>query len=296
MKICRFNDDRIGLVRDGQIHDVTAAVEALGPFHYPLPRYDPFIAQLATLGPEMERLARSAPVFNMDEVNLLSPVANPGKIVAAPVNYRRHLDEARGDPAIHHDNQVGEIRRVALFLKATSSMIGASQPVMLRHSDRRNDHEIELVAIIGKRADKVSATEALDYVAGYTIGLDMTVRGPEERSFRKSVDSFSVLGPWLVTADELPNPDELDLHLTVNGETRQKANTRDLVIGVAELIEFATSFYTLEPGDILFTGTPAGVGPVLPGDSMEATISGIGVLRTVVKQDAAYGAPMAKAS
>ena len=283
MKICRFNDDRLGLVREGRVYDVTRALDAIGPFRYPLPRYDPLIANLSTLIPEMERLAGKATSFAIEDVAFLTPVANPGKIVAAPVNYRRHLDEARDDPEIHHENQVGEIRRVALFLKATSSAIGASQPIKLRHNDRRNDHEIELVAVIGKQATNVSAERALEYIAGYTVGLDMTVRGPEERSFRKSVDTFSVLGPWLVTADELDDPSALDLHLTVNGETRQKANTRDLVIGVAELVEFATSFYTLEPGDILFTGTPEGVGPVLPGDLLKAEIVGIGVLSTRVE-------------
>src|SRR5207302_2075817 len=105
-----------------------------------------------------------------------------------------------------------------------------------------------------------------EHVAGYCIGFDITVRGPEERSLRKSIDGYTVLGPWLVTADEVKDPAALDLELKVNGETRQRANTRDLIIPIPELIAFASSFYTLMPGDVLLTGTPEGVGPIGPGD------------------------------
>jgi 2-keto-4-pentenoate hydratase/2-oxohepta-3-ene-1,7-dioic acid hydratase in catechol pathway len=111
----------------------------------------------------------------------------------------------------------------------------------------------------------------------------MTTRGPEERSLRKSIDSYSVLGPWLVTADEIADPSNLDFWLTVNGEPRQKANTRDLLIGIPELIEFASSFYTLHPGDILFTGTPEGVGPVQPGDHIVTEVQGVGRMEVTVR-------------
>ncbi len=219
----------------------------------------------------------------MSSVRLLSPIANPGKIVAAPVNYKKHLEEAQADPQIHHQQQVEEIQRVGLFLKATSSVVGPSEGVAIRHPDRRTDHEIELAAVIGKRADRVSADNALDHVAGYCIGLDITVRGPEERSLRKSIDTYTVLGPWFVTADELPDPSALDLLLTVNGETRQKANTRDLIISVPELIVFASSYYTLMPGDVLLTGTPEGVGPIQPGDVMDVSIARIGRMEVRVR-------------
>jgi len=110
----------------------------------------------------------------------------------------------------------------------------------------------------------------------------MTVRGPEERSLRKSVDTYSVLGPWMVTSDELKDPTNLGFELTVNGETRQKANTRDLVLGVAELIEYASAFYTLNPGDVIYTGTPEGVGPVVPGDTIVAQFDQIGTMQVAV--------------
>jgi 2-keto-4-pentenoate hydratase/2-oxohepta-3-ene-1,7-dioic acid hydratase in catechol pathway len=199
------------------------------------------------------------------------------------VNYRKHLEEARQDPGIHHQKQVAEIQKIGLFLKATSSLVGPAEGVALRHLDRRNDHEIELAAVIGKRGRDIPRARAFEHIAAYCIGLDMTVRGPEERSLRKSVDSFTVLGPWLVTADAIDNPSALDLRLAVNGEVRQQANTRDLILGIAELIEFAASFYSLHPGDILLTGTPEGVGPVQPGDRLVAEIQGIGRMEVPVR-------------
>jgi 2-keto-4-pentenoate hydratase/2-oxohepta-3-ene-1,7-dioic acid hydratase in catechol pathway len=204
-------------------------------------------------------------------------------VIAAPVNYKKHLDEARADPQIHHQNQVAEIQRVGLFLKATSSIVGPSQGISIRHPERRTDHEIELALVIGTRADRVTRARALDHVAAYCIGLDITVRGPEERSLRKSIDSYTVLGPWVVTVDAVHDPANLDLKLAVNGETRQKANTRDLIIGIADLIVFASSFYTLMPGDVILTGTPEGVGPIKPGDVIDASISQLGAMQVKVR-------------
>ncbi len=116
------------------------------------------------------------------------------------------------------------------------------------------------------------------------MGLDITVRGTEDRSFRKSIDSYTVLGPWLTTADEVPDPDRLQLTLHQNGELRQNTNTSDLLFGVKRLIEFATSFYTMHPGDVLFTGTPAGVGPIKPGDRLRAACEGLGTMEVDVRE------------
>ena len=175
----------------------------------------------------------------------MSPVANPGKVVAAPVNYIKHLEEARADTGIHHQNQIGEIQRVGMFLKATSSVVGPYAGVGIARPDRRNDHEIELVAVIGKAGRDILAVDAPRHVAGYCVGLDMTVRGPQERSMHKSLDGYTVLGPWLTTGDEVEDVNNLGLIIEVNGEVRQRANTRDLIMNVAALIEFASSFYTL---------------------------------------------------
>ncbi len=280
MKICRFDDNRLGLVEndgaDYSIRDVSAVLARLPAVTYPFPRHDALIAHLAELRPEIERTAKSAKAVPVEKVKLLSPLANPGKIIAAPVNYKKHLEEALADKGIHHGNLVQEIHKAGMFLKATSALVGPGEGVKLVHTDRRNDHECELAVIIGKRAKNVSAADAMGCVAGYAIGLDMTIRGPEERSLRKSPDSYAVLGPWLVTADEVPDPGKLALKLTVNGEVRQDAHTSDLILTVAQLIEWGSSFYTLHPGDVILTGTPQGVGPVRPGDVMVASIERIG--------------------
>lgn len=283
MKICRFNNNRLGVVADGQVLDVTDALGVLPAATYPLPAHDLLIAHLEQVTRRAAELLPGARAYAAEDVEFLSPVANPGKVVAAPVNYVKHLNEARADAQIHFQNQIEEIQRVGLFLKASSSVVGPDAGVTIRHPERRNDHEIELVAVIGKAASKVSAADALDHVAGYAIGLDMTVRGPQERSMRKSIDSYTVVGPWLVTADELADPGGLDFQLTVNGEVRQRANTRDLVLSLPQIIELATQYYTLQPGDLIFTGTPEGVGPVVPGDVMGAQFSGIGKMRVAVR-------------
>ena len=283
MKLCRFDDNRLGLVRGHEVLDVTPVVARLPAQRWPLPKGDPLIAALEALRPHIEAEAQRAVARPLSQVMLLSPVANPSKIVCAPVNYRKHLDEARADAGIHHQKQVEEIQRVGLFLKATSALVGPSAGVALRYLDRRNDHEVELALVIGRPADRVKAADALDYVAGYAIGLDMTIRGPEERSLRKSGDSYCVLGPWMVTADEFTEPENRELSITVNGEPRQRANTKDLVLRLGTLIELASSFYTLLPGDILLSGTPEGVGPVRPGDVMDAAIDGIGTMRVEVR-------------
>jgi 2-keto-4-pentenoate hydratase/2-oxohepta-3-ene-1,7-dioic acid hydratase in catechol pathway len=139
--------------------------------------------------------------------------------------------------------------------------------------------------VIGREANRVPRERALDYVCGYAIGLDMTVRGPELPSFRKSVDTYSVLAPWLVTSDEVPDPNALELWLTVNGEPRQRSSTQRMVYNVHRLIEYATSFYTLYPGDLIFSGTPEGVGPVKPGDEIRAGIERIGEFTIRVAPD-----------
>ena len=283
MRLCRFDDDRLGVVTGDEVRDVTPVVERLPARRWPFPKGDPLIEALDDLRPAIEAEAKLAPARPLAHVKLLSPVANPSKIVAAPVNYRRHLEEARADAQIHFQKQVAEIQQIGLFLKATSALVGPSEGVALRYLDRRNDHEVELALVIGKRADRVRAADWARYVAGYAIGLDMTIRGPEERSLRKSVDSYCVVGPWLVTSYEIADPTQLTLSIAVNGEPRQKANTRDLVLGLGTLVELASSFYTLLPGDIILTGTPEGVGPVRPGDVMDAAIDGIGAMRVDVR-------------
>src|SRR5688572_4476536 len=223
MRLCRFNEGRLGYVEgagDGAIvHDVTAALDVLPSYRYPLPSHDVLMAGLPLVQERAAALTRAGVTsLPVSSVTLLSPVANPGKIVAAPLNYQAHIEEYKGDPQLHQNRFGQTIQTAALFLKATSSLVGPGQGVEVRHPDRRTDHEVELVVVIGRTASRVARRDALQYVAGYAVGLDMTIRGSEDRSFRKSLDTFSVVGPWLVTADEIAEPNALDLSVSLNGE------------------------------------------------------------------------------
>lgn len=283
MRICRFDDNRLGLVIGDEVADVTAITDSLPAVRWPLPREDMFIARLDALRPELERLSTDAPRKKLSEVRLLSPVANPGKIIGAPVNYQLHLDESRADTGINFGSDIKTIDQYGLFLKANSSLVGPAEGVVAERADRRTDHEIELALVIGKGGRNIAREDALSHVAGYMIGLDMTIRGTEDRSYRKSLDSFTVLGPWLVTADEFGDPADVDFELTIGGTSRQKSNTRDLIFDVSRLISYASDAYMLEVGDVILTGTPEGVAPVEPGDVMDCRIDGIGAMSVAVR-------------
>ena len=287
MKLCRFNNDRLGVVSGNQISDVTHALDSLPSYTYPLPEHDVLIAHLEQMRPRINAIVAAARKVPIADARLLSPVANPGKLIAAPVNYQKHLEEVKADSEIHANNPAHTItiEKAGLFLKATSSLVGAGAGISIQKPDRRTDHEVELACVIGREARNVSRADALTYIAGYCIGLDVSIRGSEDRSFRKSPDTYSVLGPWLVTPDEIPDPGVLDLEITVNGDLRQKSNTRHLILGVPELIEMASSFYTLYPGDVIFTGTPEGVSPIESGDRIVATIENIGSMAVLVRQE-----------
>jgi 2,4-diketo-3-deoxy-L-fuconate hydrolase len=280
LKICRYDTDRVGEVVDGAVIDVTDLIDRLTAAAGS--RCDPLISALPALlkmDPAERRLGARR---RLEDVVLDSPVRFPGKIVAAPVNYKTHIAEAQADPGVRYGHTITDIKDAGLFLKATSALAGPGAPLVIRFPQRRTDYEVELVAVIGTGGSNISQENALNHVAGYAVGLDITLRGPEDRSFRKSIDGYAIVGPWLTSADEVPAPDTLALALDLNGETRQSANTSQMVYGVAKLISFASSFYTLEPGDIVFTGTPEGVGPIVPGDRMRARIDGLGEMTVEV--------------
>ena len=283
MRLCQFKGGGLGLVEEGGVRDISTVLRMLPNPGYPPPRGDALVRHLTELQPHLRSAARDARLLPLESVALLSPVAAPGKLVAAPLNYQDHVDETRADPATFHAAHVRRIEETGLFLKATSSLAGVSDGITLAFPERRTDHEIELAVVIGDTCRNVAPERALDFVAGYCIGLDITIRGPEERSLRKSIDTYSVLGPWMVTSDELEDPGALELRLEVDGQVRQSANTRDLIIDIPHLIAFASRWYTLEPGDVIYTGTPAGVGPLSPGNTVTAYIEGVGTMSIAVK-------------
>jgi 2-keto-4-pentenoate hydratase/2-oxohepta-3-ene-1,7-dioic acid hydratase in catechol pathway len=283
MKICRFDDNQLGVIQGNNVLNVSQALVVLPSLNWPYPHGDQLIANLDSVVSVIKDICDTAPRKPLSEVKFLSPVANPMNIVGAPINYQKHIDESNIDDGIVSQRPITNIWDWGMFLKSNSSLVGAGEGVALRFIDNRNDHEVELAAIIGKEGTNISAENALEHVAGYAIGLDMTTRGKELQSFRKSSDTYSVLGPWMVTKDEIKNPNKLDLTISVNGKKRQSSNTSQLVYNVQKCIEYTTTRYTLYPGDIIMTGTPDGVGPVEPGDTMVATIEKIGRMEVKVR-------------
>ncbi len=289
MKICRFNNGRVGVVESDVVKDVTDVVtQSLGPVRWPLPTGDLLIANLDALLPKLKDAAVSAPSIPLAQASLDSPVANPPHIIAAPLNYPLHVKES-ADPAINHgvhmpthEGFATPIDKYGLFLKSQTGVIGPGQKVILHWPGRRNDHEVELAVVIGRGGKNITRENALSHVAGYCIGLDITVRGTEDRSFRKAADTYAVLGPWLVTADEIGDPGNLDFGIEVDGEERQRSNTRNLICDVPDLIERASKVYALNPGDVIMTGTPDGVGEITSGCTMHAWIEKIGAMNIVV--------------
>lgn len=277
MKIAIYDDGKLGLVQDGMVHDVSAALAVLpqGDKPWLAAPGDLLIRHLDALKPAMAAALPGSTAKPVAEARFLSPVQHPSKIIGVPVNYHEHVVEAEADVATFSDRFRGSIEQQGFFLKAVSALVGPGEGITLRFPDRRNDHEMELGVVIGRTASNIGVDEALSVIAGYAIALDMVVRGPEDRSLRKSGDSYAVLGPWLVTADEVADPQALDFFLNVNGEARQASNTGRMIMSIAEQIAYASRFYTLHPGDIVMTGTCEGVGPVVPGDTITCGVTGI---------------------
>ena len=272
-------EHRLGVVDGEHLVDVTDRVSEpqrhalVSPMRALLSRTDSPATFLGELDGERLPLA---------SVRLAPLVPDPGKIIAAPVNYRDHQAEMMED---FHIDALG------IFLKATSSVLGSGDTVRLPYIDRRFDQEGELALVIGRTAWNVSVDAAFDHVAGYTMLLDMTMRGGEDRSTRKSFDSFTPVGPYLVTPDEAGHPDEMRLQTWVNGDLRQDADVSDLIWDVPRLIEYASSVMTLHPGDILTTGTPAGIGQIVDGDRIAVEVTNLGRLDVTVSDEGAVSCP-----
>jgi 2-keto-4-pentenoate hydratase/2-oxohepta-3-ene-1,7-dioic acid hydratase in catechol pathway len=268
MRICRFTlkedaaaGPRLGLMEEGGVRDVTAATTALAPLRWPLPRGDQLIANLAALRPQMAAIAKDAPLIPRETVKLLSPVANPGNFVCGVGNWK-HMGAPLG--------------MLGFLFKVTSASAGEGDGCQIRWPDRTTLHEPELAIVIGRECRNVSEAEALDYVAGYTGALDMTMKEEKEfYSFCKAFDTYGLLGPCLVTADEIADPSSLGYQFYVNGELRGERSFRDLTGSPAQLVAYASSVMTLQPGDVIFSGA-ADVGPVAPGDIMTLEIPRIG--------------------
>ncbi|MPZ88144.1 MAG: FAA hydrolase family protein [Nitriliruptorales bacterium] len=272
MRLCLFDDYRLGVVEGDAVYDVTGALDAHDT-GFATPFWVRLCREHETVLPRIEKLRTRAEPKPLTAVTLRAPVLNPSKIVAAASNYGDHVQEMA--PRVPD----GWMLDFDIFLKAPSALAGPSSTVALPPvGDREVHHEIELAVVIGKEAAHIDEAEAMDYVLGYTGLIDLTVRGSGDRSRRKSYNGFAPVGPWLVTSDEVPNPHDVDLRLWVNEELRQAASTSHLLVSIPAMLAHTSRIMTLLPGDVFATGTPAGVGPVKPADRVVGEVGGIGRL------------------
>ena len=249
MKIVRFTQDsepKYGLIEDNEVYAIEGDV--FGDFE------------------------RGERVGTLPEMRLLAP-CEPTKIVAVGRNYAEHAAEMQSQVPTEP----------LVFLKPPSAVIGPGAAIVYPPISQRVDYEAELAVVIGRRARNVPANEALDFVLGYTCGNDVTARDLQRKDGQwtrsKSFDTFCPLGPWIVTSLDAS---DLPIESRVNGAVKQRSRTSQMIFPVAELIRHITQVMTLEPGDVILTGTPAGIGPLQPGDRVEVEIEGIGVLENTV--------------
>ena len=274
MRLARFNEGRIGIVVDEDVIDVTDLV-AHDLQAWPQVAMNRLIANYENYKPILEK-AMDRPRIALSKVKLITPIPASTKVIAYPINYHDHAAEMGREVKANN---------LGFFLKPPSSLSGAGDPIVLPDlPDRRIDHECELAIIIGKRGRDIPRENWQEYVFGYSCLMDIVVRGKEERVARKAYDTFCPVGPWIMTADELGDPTQLQGRLWVNGELRQDANTRDLIVDSPGMIEIASHIMTLEPGDIIAAGTPAGVGPIRGGDQVKIEFERIGSMTVSVVQ------------
>ena len=270
MKLFRFDGGRIGIAKGDDWFDVTEAF-GVDPNAWPPVQSVQLIADWDTALIRHPKARRVDP----GAIRLEVPIEWPNKLLAFPVNYVKHGEEM---------NSKNRADLNGFFLKANSSLSGPNDPIVLPDMpDRQIHHECELGIVIGRGGRGISRADAYDHIFGYACLIDMVIRGNEERVMRKSWDSFCPFGPWVTTADEVPNPDSLSLKLWVNDEIRQDANTRDLIVDIPGMIASASRVATLHPGDIIATGTPEGVGPVKRGDKVRIVVEHCGEMTLDVR-------------
>jgi len=298
MRIVQFSCDGyegIGYLEEDTVIDFTRAMKMAGgilPFYdeemmWPLHHVLDMVAMEAVFRPEVFATVRRFVAdhlleqeLTVEDADILAPLPRPPRIIALGLNYAAHAKETGKEPP----------EEPIFFVKASTAVIGPDEPVIIPRGAGRVDHEVELAVIIGRGGRNISRKKAPEHIAGYTILNDVTARDMQSRDMAasrpwflsKSFDTFAPMGPCIVLPDEIEQPVHLDLTLRVNGEVRQQSNTRDLIFDIPELIHRLSNYLTLEPGDVIATGTPSGISPIQPGDVMEAEIEKIGVLRNPV--------------
>ncbi len=294
MKICHYNNNQAGVVVGDQVYNIGDALIKAGLARQGYTMLE-IIDALAN-NPAAMQIARDAAqgggAMALSSVKLRAPITNPGSLWAAAANYYAHRAEmvdrmgSANKAIVNKDDLMAEF-----FLKTTSSIIGPGDTILLPKISKLVDFECELCAVIGKCARKVSEAQSLDHVFGYMICWDISQRDPwgkgmhNTRNIRKGFDTFSALGPWIVTRDEIDEPQNLSIKVLQNGKEAMTAHTSDMICGLREHIRFLSSCLTLRPGDLITTGTPAGVSKLHDGDRLHGTIEKIGSMELFVKDD-----------
>jgi 2-keto-4-pentenoate hydratase/2-oxohepta-3-ene-1,7-dioic acid hydratase in catechol pathway len=243
------------------------------------------LAEVERLNSELEA-GEGRSLTPLAEVRLCPPILRPGKIVCLGLNYRDHAAESGAEVP----------SEPVVFCKAGTSVIATGEPIVLPEVSNQVDYEVELAAIVGKRARKIPPSQAMEHVAGFTVLCDVSARDYQHDKpggqwyLGKSFDTFCPMGPWLVTADEIPDPHDLDLSCEVSGETMQASNTSRVIFRIPQILAYLSEVFTLEPGDVVATGTPSGVGAartpprfLRSGDTVQCRVESVGVLQNQVR-------------
>lgn len=286
MKLASYDGGRLAVIDGDELVDVSGLVD-VQPGTWPPVGMVQLIDRFATLRPQIEELLAGGDRRKLADVRLETPIPWPNKVIAYPANYHEHVEEMRtGTGLISPFKANGQ----GFFLKSNSSLSGPTEPIVLPAiPNRQIHHEAEVAIIIGKGGRDIPLDRAMEHVFGYSCLVDVVVRGKEERVMRKSYDSFCPVGPYIVTADELPEYTNIDFELTVNGEPRQAANTRDLIVDIPAMVHMAAAVMTLYPGDIIASGTPKGVASIVGGDTLDIRVRGVGAMSLPVVQSTGGG-------
>lgn len=285
MKICHYNANQAGAVVGDGVYPIGDALVKAGHLksgYTMLEVIDALANQPAAMQCARDSL-RAGLSVPLRSVKLLAPIFNPPSLWAAAANYKAHQQEMRGRMGSADRSVLSKDELMAeFFLKPTSSIIGPGGTIIIPKISHDVDFECELCAVIGKQARKVTEEKALDYVFGYTICWDISQRDPwgrgrhNTRNIRKGFDTFTPLGPWIVTKDEIEEPQNLSIEVEQNGKLAMSAHTSDMICGLRDHIRFLTSVLMLRPGDLITTGTPAGVHQLSDGDHLKGSIEKIG--------------------
>jgi 2-keto-4-pentenoate hydratase/2-oxohepta-3-ene-1,7-dioic acid hydratase in catechol pathway len=294
MKICHYDSGQAGIIVNDRVYPLGAALRLAGQLrerYTMLEVFEALVHEPRALEIASDIRGLGAPV-PLTSVQLLAPITNPPSIWAAAANYRAHQTEMAARTGWGSRTNLTKDELMAeFFLKPSSSLIGPGGTVLLPKGANHVDHECELCAIIGIGGRKITEADALNHVFGYTTLWDFSIRDPwgkqqNTRNIRKGCDSFTGLGPWVVTRDEIADPQDLHIRVEQNGQLVMTAHTADMICGLREHIRFLSERITLRTGDLITTGTPAGVSRLAHGDRLQGGILGIGEMRFDVKADA----------